>query len=121
MSVLLRSAVNMTAQLLEMYGQGRGRAGQVSKHSATSLQIWWLRLALLVKLRLYTTAEAEAAGLCECEMPDMFCQFYPELFGSRRGSLAPWSLRLLLAELPMYNNKQVVAMNKLFRLQRSIW
>ena len=44
---MLRSAVNMTAQLLEMYGQGRGKVGQVSQHSATSLQIWWLRLALL--------------------------------------------------------------------------
>jgi len=115
-----RSAVNMTAQLLEMYGQGRGKVGQVSQHSATSLQIWWLRLALLVKLRLFTTAEAEAAGLWECERPDMFYQFYPEVFGGRRGSLAPWSLRLLLAELPMYNNKQVVTMNRLFKLQRSV-
>lgn len=115
-----RSAVNMTAQLLEMYGQGRGKVGQVSQHSATSLQIWWLRLALLVKLRLFSTAEAEAAGLWECERPDMFYQFYPEQFAGRRGSLAPWSLRLLLAELPMYNNKQVVTMNRLFRLQRSI-
>ena len=88
--------------------------------SATSLQIWWIRLALLVKLRLFTTAEAEAAGLWECDRPDMFYQFYPEVFAGRRGSLAPWSLRLLLAELPMYNNKQVVTMNRLFRLQRSI-
>ena len=39
---------------------------------------------------------------------------------SRRGSLAPWSLRLLLAELPMYNNKQVLAMNKMFKLRRMI-
>ena len=50
----------------------------------------------------------------------MFYQFYPEVFAGRRGSLAPWSLRLLLAELPMYNNKQVVTINRLFRLQRSI-
>ena len=110
----------MTAQLLEMYGQGRGKVGQVSQHSATSLQIWWIRLALLVKLRLFTTAEAEAAGLWECERPDMFYQFYPEVFAGRRGSLAPWSLRLLLAELPMYNNKKVVTINRLLRLQRSI-
>ena len=31
-----RSAVNMTLQLLELYGQGQGQAGHVSKHSHTS-------------------------------------------------------------------------------------
>jgi len=115
-----RSAVNMTAQLLEMYGQGCGKSGQISKHSHTSLQIWWIRLALLVKLKQFSTAEAEAASFGDLENPDLFYQYYPELYPNRRGSLAPWSLRLLLAELPMYNNKQVLAMNKMFKLRRMI-
>eukprot|EP00092_Neocalanus_flemingeri_P034874 GFUD01037949.1.p1 GENE.GFUD01037949.1~~GFUD01037949.1.p1 ORF type:complete len:922 (+),score=262.07 GFUD01037949.1:67-2832(+) len=115
-----RAAVNHTAQLLEMYGQGKGKAGQLSKHSQTSLQLWWVRLALLVKLRQFSVAEAEAAAFGELDSPDLFFQYYPELYPNRRGSLIPWSLRLLLAELPMYNNKQVPAMNKLFHLLRTV-
>ena len=115
-----RSGVNMTAQLLEMYGQGQGKTGQLSKHSPTSLQIWWIRLALLVKLRQFTTAEAEAAAFGVLDTPDLYYQYYPELHPNKRGSMAPWSLRLLLAELPAYNNKQVVAMNKLLRLLRQV-
>ena len=115
-----RSAVNMTAQLLEMYGQGRGKAGQLSKHSPTSLQIWGIRLSLLVKLRQFSTAEAEAAAFGSLETPDLFYQFYPDLHPGRRGSLVPWALRLLLAELPNYNNQQVVAMNRLLKLQRLV-
>ena len=115
-----RSAVNLTGALLEMYGQGRGKTGQLSKHSPTSLQIWWVRLALLVKLRQFSTAEAEAAAFGSLESPDLFYQFYPDLHPGKRGSLVPWGLRLLLAELPSYNNKQVVAMNRLLRLQRLV-
>lgn len=115
-----RAAVNHTAYLLEMYGQGKGKAGQLSKHSQTSLQIWWVRLALLVKLRQFSVAEAEAAAFGDLERPDLFFQYYPDLYPNRRGSLVPWSLRLLLAELPQYNGQQVPAMNKLFQLQRTI-
>jgi len=115
-----RAAVNHTAQLLEMYGQGKGKAGQLSKHSQTSLQLWWVRLALLVKLRQFSVAEAEAAAFGDLDSPDLFYQYYPELYPNRRGSIVPWSLRLLLAELPMYNNKQVPAMNKLFHLLRVV-
>jgi tetratricopeptide (TPR) repeat protein len=115
-----RAAVNHTAQLLEMYGQGKGKAGQLSKHSQTSLQLWWVRLALLVKLRQFSVAEAEAAAFGDLDSPDLFYQYYPELYPNRRGSIVPWSLRLLLAELPMYNNRQVPAMNKLFQLMRTV-
>jgi hypothetical protein len=40
--------------------EGKGKAGQLSKHSTTSLQIWLARLSLLVRLRLFSVAEAEA-------------------------------------------------------------
>ena len=54
--------------------QGRGRCGQLSKHSPTSLQIWWVRLALLLKLRQFSTAEAEAAALGDLDTPDLYYQ-----------------------------------------------
>ena len=50
----------------------------------------------------------------------LLLQYPPELYPGRRGSMAPWSLRLLLAELPSYNSKQVAAMNRLFRLRRAV-
>jgi len=115
-----RAAVNHTALLLEMYGQGKGKKGQLSKHSQTSLQLWWVRFALLVKLRQFSVAEAEASAFGDLDSPDLFFPYYPELYPDRKGSLVPWSLRLLIAELPMYNGKQLAAMNKLFSLLRTV-
>ncbi len=47
--------------------QGKGKAGQMSKHSQSSLQIWLARLSLLVKLKLFTIAEAEAEPFGDLE------------------------------------------------------
>ena len=60
--------------------QGRGRCGQVSKHSPTSLQIWWVRLALLLKLRQFSTAEAEAAAFGDLDTPDLYYQVHTVLY-----------------------------------------
>lgn len=69
---------------------------------------WQLWIALQIKTLNYNY---------ECEFLN---RSHFTILYSRRGSLAPWSLRLLLAELPMYNNKQVLAMNKMFKLRRMI-
>jgi len=110
----------LTGHLLEMYGQGKGKAGQLSKHSQTSFQIWFCRLALLVNLKLFTVAEAEAEQFGELDKPDVFMQYYPELYGGRRGSLAPWSMRLLLAQLPGLCGKHIDSFNRLFALHFSL-
>ena len=93
-----KAAVNHTCSLLELYGQGCGRAGHISKHSPSSLQVWWLRLALMVKLKHFSVAEAEAAAFGDLDKPDLFYEYYPEQYPGRKGSLVPWPLRLLLAE-----------------------
>jgi len=115
-----RAALNLTAQLLAMYGQGKGKAGQVSKHSQSSLQIWLTRLSLLVKLKLFTIAEAEAQYFGDLEKPDVFLQYYPELYGGRTGSLAPWRLRLLLAQIPGFCGKSSESVNRLFHLLQCV-
>ena len=108
-----------------MYGQGKGKAGQLSKHSQSSLQIWLTRLSLLVKLKLFTIAETEAEPFGDLEKPDLFLQYYPEMYGGRQGSLAPWRMRLLLAQIPGFCGKCIESVDRLFRLlarvRKMIW
>lgn len=111
-----RAAINLTSRLLEIYGQGRGRAGHPSKHSSHSLQLWFTRIALLVKTKLFSIALAEAETFGELDKPDIFYQFYPEMYGDRPGSIASFSFRLLLAELPMHCGNFIDSLPRLFNL-----
>jgi tetratricopeptide (TPR) repeat protein len=71
---------------------------------------------LLVKLKLFTIAEAEAEPFGDLERPDVFLQYYPEMYGGRRGSLAPWRMRLIIAQIPGFCGKCTESVNRLFRL-----
>lgn len=110
----------MTARLLTIYGQGRGRAGHPSKHSPHSLQLWFTRIALLIKTKSYLIAQTEAEPFGQLEKPDVFYQFYPEMYGGRPGSIASFSFRLLLAELPMHCSKPKDALTKLFHILTTV-
>lgn len=111
-----RAGINLTARLLTIYGQGKGRAGHATKHSPHSLQLWFTRIALLVKIKNYTLAQAEAEPLGQLDKPDLFYQFYPDMYGGRPGSIASFSFRLLLAELPMHCGKPKESLTKLFHI-----
>ncbi|KAI4469045.1 d-alanyl-d-alanine carboxypeptidase [Holotrichia oblita] len=115
-----RSAINLTARLLTIYGQGLGRAGHPSKHSPHSLQLWFTRIALLVKAKEYQVAQAEAEPFGQLDKPDLFYQFYPEMYGGRPGSIASFSFRLLLAELPMHCGKPKESLTKLFSILATV-
>ncbi|KAJ8978599.1 hypothetical protein NQ317_006887 [Molorchus minor] len=115
-----RSAINLTAKLLTIYGQGRGRAGHPSKHSPHSLQLWFTRIALLIKTKAFNIASAEAEPFRQLDKPDLFYQFYPEMYGGRPGSIASFSFRLLLAELPMHCGKPKDSLAKLFSMLATI-
>lgn len=69
-----RAAINLTARLLTIYGQGRGRLGHPSKHSPHSLQLWFTRIALLIKTKAYSIACAEAEPFGHLDKPDIFYQ-----------------------------------------------
>ncbi len=132
-----RAAVNLTGKLLLMYNQGAGQEGSVSKHSPSSLhvrtalrslvntepldytrafQIWFTRLALLVKLRQFSVAEVEAEPFGDLDRPDLYFEFYPELYPNRSGSMVPFSFRLLLAELPQHLGKHHETLDRLYAL-----
>ena len=83
------------------------------KHSPNSLQLWFTRLALLLKLGQYETAQIEAEPFGMLQNPDVFFDFYPDMYNGKKGSMASFSFRLLLAEMPIYGNNVKTAMDRL--------
>ncbi|GLH04157.1 Uncharacterized protein GBIM_09929 [Gryllus bimaculatus] len=84
------------------------------------IQLWFTRIALHVKLRSFSLAEVESEPFGNLDQPDLYFQFYPELYGGRMGSMVPFSFRLLLAELPQYSTKYQDAFNRLHELLATI-
>ncbi|KAK3877262.1 hypothetical protein Pcinc_018017 [Petrolisthes cinctipes] len=113
------AAVNLTTQLLTVYGQGEGRAGHPSKHTAHSIQLWFTRIALLIKLRRFSLAEVECQYFGDLDAPDLYFEFYPELYGGRKGSMVPFGFRLLVAELPQHLGKHTQALDRITALLRT--
>lgn len=74
----LRAAVNLTHRLITSYGQGYGRSGQLTRHTSHSLQLWFTRLSLLIKLGEFDLCKREADAFGLLERSDMYyevCQF----------------------------------------------
>ncbi|XP_058798689.1 trafficking protein particle complex subunit 12 isoform X2 [Phymastichus coffea] len=111
-----RAAVNLTGRLLAIYGQGYGKINHPSKHTPHSIQLWFTRLSLLTKLKQIEMLETESAPFGNLDKPDMYFTFYPELYGTRRGSMASFAFRLLIAEIPMYCGKGKRALDNLYAM-----
>ncbi|GBP67427.1 Trafficking protein particle complex subunit 12 [Eumeta japonica] len=112
----LRSAINLTGTLINACGQGVGRIGRPTKHTPRSLQLWLTRFAIMVRVRLHDPLVKEAEPFGDLSKPDLYYQFYPESYGNRSGSMVPFSLRLLLSELPLHLGKPEEAMNRLYAM-----
>ncbi|XP_066585382.1 trafficking protein particle complex subunit 12 isoform X2 [Prorops nasuta] len=108
-----RDAVNLTGRLLAVYAQECERINQPNRHTPQSLQLWYTRLSMLSKLKKYDILEIESIPFEDLDKPDMYFKFYPEVYGSMSGSMAPFSLRLLLAEIPRYCGKYTIALDNL--------
>ncbi|XP_071327200.1 trafficking protein particle complex subunit 12 isoform X1 [Trachinotus anak] len=112
-----RAAVDLTGRLLTAHGQGYGKAGQPTSHTTDSLQLWFVRLALLTKLNLFQNAELEFEPFGNLDHPDLYYEYYPTVYPGRRGSMVPFSMRLLHAELPQYLAKPQEAVDRLHTLK----
>lgn len=51
---------------------GQGRAGQPAKHTTHSLQLWFTRFALLIKLGQYDLCQFEAEPFGTLTRPDIY-------------------------------------------------
>uniref|UniRef100_A0A8D0D6R2 Trafficking protein particle complex subunit 12 n=1 Tax=Sander lucioperca TaxID=283035 RepID=A0A8D0D6R2_SANLU len=112
-----RAAIDLMGRLLTAHGQGYGKAGQPTSHTTDSLQLWFVRLALLTKLNLFQNAELEFEPFGNLDQPDLYYEYYPTVYPGRRGSMVPFSMRLLHAELPQYLVKPQEALDRLHNLK----
>uniref|UniRef100_F6T120 Uncharacterized protein n=2 Tax=Ciona intestinalis TaxID=7719 RepID=F6T120_CIOIN len=113
----LRAAVDLCGKILTDLGQGFGHATQPSENSPVSLQWWHARLSLLIRLKLYELAETEINQFGDFDKADLYFGFYPDLYPGRRGSMVPFSMRVLHAQFPLHNNKPDEALGRLYALQ----
>lgn len=111
------SAVNLTKRLLTTYGQGYGRSGQPAKHTPHSLQLWFTRLTLLARLGLYEDLQSEVEAFGTLNRADIFYEFYPEMYGEKKGSMACFMFRLFLCETHTYTGNYLKALNRLTDLK----
>lgn len=108
-----RAAVDLTGRLLTAHGQGYGKSAQPTNHTTDSLQLWFVRLALLAKLSLFQNAELELEPFGNLDHPNLFYEYYPTIYPGRRGSIVPFSMRILHAELPQYLQKPQETLDRL--------
>lgn len=105
----LRSAINLTARLLT-------KPPFNTQHCPTSLRIWQVRIALLIKMKQFNTVEDEASAFGDLDKVDLYYEYYPESYGGRQGSMASFGFRILIAELPLHLGKPLDAMDRLYSL-----
>ncbi|XP_028652746.2 trafficking protein particle complex subunit 12 isoform X1 [Erpetoichthys calabaricus] len=112
-----RAAVDLTGRLLTAHGQGYGKSGQPTSHTTDSLQLWFVRLALLTKLSLFQNAELEFESFGNLDQPDLYYEYHPCVYPGRKGSMVPFSMRVLNADLPQYLGKPQESLDRLHTMK----
>ncbi|OXB65723.1 hypothetical protein ASZ78_011780 [Callipepla squamata] len=82
-----RAAVDLCGRLLTAHGQGYKKSGLPTNHTTDSLQLWFVRLALLVKLNLFQNAEIEFEPFGNLDQPDLYYEYYPHVYPGRKGKV----------------------------------
>merc|ERR1712080_723136 len=113
-----RAALDFTRKYLEAHNLEvvSLRSKEAPLLTPQIMQVWYVRIALLVRLRMFSNAEIEINAFNDFESPDLYYQFYPHLYAGREGCIVPFSFRVLHAEIPQYNGKPNVSLDRLFGL-----
>lgn len=60
-----------------------------------------MRLALLVKLNLFQNAEMEFEPFGNLDQPDLYYEYYPNVYPGRKGKTVDYEIFLFLPFLPV--------------------
>lgn len=78
---------------------------------------------MLVQLKQFSTVEVEAEAFGDLDRPDLYYEYYSRMEPNNHdsatpkyGSMVPFGLRLLIAELPQYLGKHHEAIDRLHQL-----
>ncbi len=70
-----------------------------------------------MKLRLFKEAESELTQFGSFfNMPEFFYEFHASVYPGRKGSMIPFGLRILAAELPQFLGKTEESITNLYHL-----
>lgn len=69
-----------------------------------------------MRLRQYNTEEVEIESFIDMDQPDLYYDYYPDAYKGRRGSMVPFSFRMLHAELPQYVGKPQDSLDRLYAM-----
>ncbi|KAM7534551.1 hypothetical protein Aperf_G00000116342 [Anoplocephala perfoliata] len=107
------AALDMTGRLLAACGYASETGAELTPYTA---QLWLTRFVLLKQTQQFELLEKELAAFGRLDNPDVYFEHEPTTYRGRKGSMIPFSLRLLHAELPHYLKRSSEALDRLYFL-----
>eukprot|EP00040_Diaphanoeca_grandis_P024497 m.134692 g.134692 ORF g.134692 m.134692 type:complete len:456 (-) comp29752_c0_seq2:61-1428(-) len=116
---LWHAVITLSSSVLTNHGQGPAHQNTNVKtlvHTEETLQVWLLRVVALWKMRHYTTVATELATFKSFDEADLRYEFYPEKYPGKTGSMVPFALRVIHAEICSVNGQHMDSLDRLYVL-----
>ncbi|KAL5106989.1 Trafficking protein particle complex subunit 12 [Taenia crassiceps] len=107
------AALDLTGRLLTTCGFASDAGAKLTPFSS---QLWLARFVLLKQTQQFNLLERELALFDRLDNPDVYFEHAPDLYPRRKGSMIPFSMRLLHAELPHFVGQSGEALDRLYFL-----
>ena len=109
-----RSAINLAYKILK---ENQKKSQMFTPYS---LQIWFVRIACLMKLKLFKEVEIELSQFDSFCKPQYFYEFQESKYPDRKGCMVPFGLRMLNAELPHFLGRSEESISNLYMVLASV-